>query len=123
MDDSSTIDFITNIYAEPLSPNHFFDGELTNTSEHLHHERIIGTYGNARLDWNNENYVITRIEARDQSNGAGGEVNWFVGGVNFTYFELAFYSVYNLSIIDFIVDIYGEYINGTLTTPISSNVI
>lgn len=123
MDNSNRIDFIINVYAEPLTPNDFFDGELTSTSELLHHERVISTNGYTSLYWRNDNYVITRIEVRDQSNGAGGELDSIFGGVSSTYVELLFYSVYNNSIIDFIVDIYGQFINGTFPTipPVSSN--
>lgn len=107
---SSTIDFIINVYAEPLTPNDFFAGELTNTSMHTHKERIVEeNSGRYSFHWDDFRNGITRIEARDQSVGNGGEVVFLRnGGINTTYVEIVFTSVYNNSRIDFIVDIYGD---------------
>lgn len=107
--ESSTIDFIVNVYAEPLSPNDFFAGELTSASVHIHHSRIVevGT-GRYNFVWFDPNYVITRVEAHDQSFGNGGEIYWYYGGVNATNLEIGFISVFDYTEIDFIIDIYGE---------------
>lgn len=105
--EGSSIDFIVNIFGELITPNHFFFGELTNDSELLYRSRIVeemtGAYS---FYWRGYDYMITRIEARDQSIGNGGRIyNYYVGS-NSTILE--FTSVFNSSRIDFIIDIYGE---------------
>lgn len=117
MNNASTIDFIINIYAEPLTPNDFFLGELTSDSELVHRQRIIVEYtGYYYFNWNGP-YLITRVEARDQSIGDGGVVSWYYAGVSSVYID--FVSVYAYSKIDFFVDIYGVPVNTTGTsTPL-----
>lgn len=106
---TSTIDFIINVYAHPLTPNHFFDGELTNNSALLHQERIIYEFGgNNIFYWRGFDSVITRIEAHDQSIGDGGHVYNVFSGVNSTFAQIEFASVFNSSRIDFVINIYGE---------------
>lgn len=106
---TSTIDFIINVYAEPLTPNDYFVGELTNNSVHIHHSRIVSEWtGRYNFVWLDPNYVITRVEVHDQSGGNGGEIYWFYGGVNSTSVEIGFMSVFDNSEIDFIIDVYGE---------------
>lgn len=109
IDFTNPIDFIINVYAEPLTPNDFFAGDLTNSSVLIHHGGVISeTSGRYNFYWNDPSYDITRIEAHDQSFGAGGEIYWVIGGVNYTFVEIEFISVYSNSKIDFLIDIYGE---------------
>lgn len=104
---ASAIDFIINVYAEPLTPNHFTFGELTNDSELLHRQRIVEEWnGSYRFYWQDYDYLITKIVALDQSIGDGGEIYYYFVDSNSA--NLIFTSVFNSSRIDFVIDIYGE---------------
>lgn len=52
--------------------------------------------------------MITRIEANDQSRGAGGKVFQIEGGLNESEMVLYFESILWQGEIDFIIYIYGE---------------
>lgn len=65
------------------------------------------------MNWSNESFVITRLEALDQTNGSGGHVNFVGGGVGYRHTDLYFSAWYEGSSIDFIVNVFGE--------PVQSN--
>lgn len=109
--DTSTIDFIVNVYADLLKPNDFIVGELTGASVRKHRQRIITTNGYYTFAWSRPKYVITRIDARDQSVGDGGKVAHVYDGVNSTYITIIFEALHTYSTIDFIIDIYAENVS------------
>lgn len=102
------IDFIINVYTEPLTPRNWIAGNLTANSQLLHREIIIERQGGlAFFEWSG-NHNITRIEALDQSIGDGGEVYQVEGGLNETFVRLYLGSVLFGRPIDFIIYVYGE---------------
>lgn len=108
INDTSSIDFIINVYTEPLKPNNYFVGELTSASVLRHRQRIITAGDYYTFSWSRPKYMITRIEARDQSIGDGGMVAHAYDVVNSTYVTIIFETVRAYSTIDFIIDIYAE---------------
>lgn len=70
-------------------------------------ENVTGTHGNT-LYWDGL-YEISRVEALDQSNGTGGFVSWFNGGVSFRYLIIRFEPVDSMNgTIDFVLNILTE---------------
>lgn len=107
----SVIDFDVNIFAVPSIPNDFVVGTLTGNSSLVHRERVTTAAEETflRFDWSGP-YVITRIEALDQSSGQGGELILVQGGLNTSEVIMYFTPLWPLLQIDFIIDIYGEQI-------------
>lgn len=64
--------------------------------------------GRRELHWNNLSFVITRIEAFDQTSGAGGVLYNHIGGVGYRYVDLYFDVSIEGSTVHFIVNIFGE---------------
>lgn len=58
--------------------------------------------------WFDAAYVITRLEAFDQSNGTGGHVYWIDDGLDHRRVSIFFNPSVQKGKIDFIVNIYGE---------------
>lgn len=72
-------------------------------------ERVTGEYlSEPNIFWRNTSFIITRLEAFDQTNGSGGEVYYITGGVNSRFIDLQFAARFVGSSIDFIVNIYVE---------------
>lgn len=105
----SVIEFDVNIFAEPPIPNDFFAGNLTSNSNLVHRERVTTEPEETflRFDWSGP-YVITKIEAFDQSAGLGGELILVQGGLNTSEVIMYFTPLWQLLQIDFIINIYGE---------------
>lgn len=60
------------------------------------------------MHWNNGSFLITRLEAFDQTNGSGGKLYSVGGGVGYRHADLYFDAWFEGSSIDFIVNIFGE---------------
>lgn len=103
---NGTIDFVLNILAEPLIQNDFILGHKTVNSVLAHQERVSAS-NCLRFEWIGP-YLITRIEANDQSRGAGGKVFQIEGGLNESEMVVYFESILWQGEIDFIIYIYGE---------------
>lgn len=72
-------------------------------------ERVTGEHLSTRsINWHNTSYIITRLEAFDQTNGSGGELYQISGGDGFRFVDLYFNARFVGSSIDFIVKIFGE---------------
>lgn len=108
-----------NIFAQPAIPNDFVAGNLTYNSSLVHRERVTTEPEETflRFDWRGP-YVITKIEAFDQSSGQGGELMLVQGGLNTSEVIMYFTPLWPLLQIDFIIDIYGEEILETYSTSV-----
>lgn len=72
-------------------------------------ERVTGDHLSVtNLNWRNTSFIITRMEAFDQTNGSGAEVNVASGGIDYRFANFEFNARFLGSSVDYIVNIYGE---------------
>lgn len=86
----------------------YYRNKNNNISFH-NSERVTGEFASREyLNWRNTSFTVTRLEVLDQRNGFGGETYLEEGGLNYRAVSLNFSARLLGSVIDFIVNIYGD---------------